>query len=45
MAYDDEAITGNLSGDPELRFTPAGKAVANFTVACNKKRKTEAGGA
>ncbi|QIN94366.1 ssDNA-binding protein [Arthrobacter phage Abba] len=26
-------ITGNLVGDPELRFTPAGAAVANFTVA------------
>lgn len=26
-------IVGNLTSDPELRFTPAGKAVANFTVA------------
>jgi single-strand DNA-binding protein len=26
-------ITGNLVGDPELRFTPSGSAVANFTVA------------
>lgn len=26
-------IVGNLTGDPELRFTPAGKPVANFTVA------------
>src|SRR5690606_4715671 len=24
---------GNLTGDPELRFTPSGAAVANFTVA------------
>lgn len=26
-------VVGNLTTDPELRFTPAGVAVANFTVA------------
>jgi len=26
-------IIGNITGDPELRFTPSGAAVANFTVA------------
>ena len=26
-------IIGNLTSDPELRFTPSGAAVANFTVA------------
>ncbi len=26
-------IVGNVTGDPELRFTPSGAAVANFTVA------------
>jgi single-strand DNA-binding protein len=26
-------IVGNLTADPELRFTPAGHAVADFTVA------------
>jgi single-strand DNA-binding protein len=26
-------LIGNLTGDPELRFTPTGAAVANFTVA------------
>jgi single-strand DNA-binding protein len=26
-------IVGNLTDDPELRFTPSGAAVANFTVA------------
>lgn len=26
-------VIGNLTGDPELRFTPSGQAVANFTVA------------
>ena len=31
-------ITGNLAGDPELRFTPNGAAVANFTV-CDTPRR------
>ena len=26
-------LVGNLTGDPDLRFTPSGAAVANFTVA------------
>src|SRR6059058_2017874 len=26
-------VVGNVTDDPELRFTPAGAAVANFTVA------------
>jgi single-strand DNA-binding protein len=35
MAQGDVTITvvGNLTDDPELRFTPSGAAVANFTVA------------
>lgn len=35
MASGDINITvvGNLTADPELRFTPSGQAVANFTVA------------
>jgi len=32
-------IVGNLTGDPELRFTPSGAAVANFTVAHTPRRK------
>jgi single-strand DNA-binding protein len=28
-------LTGNLTADPELRFTPSGAAVANFTVAAS----------
>lgn len=31
-------IIGRLTGDPELRFTPSGVAVANFTVASNARR-------
>ena len=30
-------FTGNLMDDPELRFTPAGLAVANFTIASTPK--------
>jgi single-strand DNA-binding protein len=35
MAFGDTNITliGNLTDDPELRYTPNGAAVANFTVA------------
>jgi single-strand DNA-binding protein len=31
-------IVGNITDDPELRFTPSGAAVANFTVAENRRR-------
>ena len=39
MAVGDIQVTfiGNLTGDPELRFTPSGVAVANFTVACTPR--------
>jgi single-strand DNA-binding protein len=30
-------IIGNLCDSPELRFTAAGKAIANFTVAVSKR--------
>jgi single-strand DNA-binding protein len=30
-------IVGNLTADPELRFTPSGAAVANFTVVSNDR--------
>jgi len=31
-------VAGTLTADPELRFTPGGDAVANFTVAANDRR-------
>ena len=38
MAFDNTiTIVGNLTRDPELRFTPSGAAVANFSVAWNLK--------
>ena len=37
-------IIGNLTADPELRFTAQGKAVANFSVAESKRVKDADGG-
>ncbi|MBO0730723.1 MAG: single-stranded DNA-binding protein [Acidimicrobiaceae bacterium] len=31
------SITGNLTRDPELRFTPSGQATASFGVAVNRR--------
>ncbi len=40
MAFDNSiTVVGNVTRDPELRFTPAGAAVANFGVAWNLKRQ------
>ena len=35
--------TGNLVADPQLRFTPKGKAVTTITIACNDRRKSATG--
>lgn len=45
MAQGDIPINaaGNLTADPELRFTQSGAAVASFTVACTPRRKTDEG--
>jgi single-strand DNA-binding protein len=39
MAQGDVVVTivGNLTNDPELRFTPSGAAVASFTVASSTR--------
>ncbi len=37
-------IIGNLGRDPELRYTPNGAAVANFTVAVTPRRPDGQGG-
>jgi single-strand DNA-binding protein len=37
-------IGGNLTADPELRYTPNGSAVCEFTVAINKKWTDKATG-
>lgn len=39
MANDQPIIiTGKLTEDPQMRFTPSGAAVANFTIAFNPRR-------
>jgi len=37
-------IVGNLGGDPDLRFTPNGNAVINFTVATSESWKDKVTG-
>jgi single-strand DNA-binding protein len=36
-------ISGNLTQDPELRFTKTEKAVATLRVACSDRKRTESG--
>jgi single-strand DNA-binding protein len=38
MADTNVSIVGNLTDDPELRFTPGGSAVANFRLAVTPRR-------
>lgn len=37
-------LIGNLGGDPEVRYTPQGKAVANLTLATSETWKDKATG-
>ena len=39
MPIPNPTIIGNLTADPELRFTQAGKAYANLTIAANDRYK------
>lgn len=41
--YHKISIVGNLGQDPEMRFTPKGQAVTNFSVAANRKWTNEDG--
>lgn len=36
-------LAGNLTRDPELRYTPKGSAICGFGLAVNRKWKTETG--
>ncbi|WP_066195402.1 MULTISPECIES: single-stranded DNA-binding protein [Gracilibacillus] len=36
-------LVGRLTRDPDLRYTPNGVAVANFTVACNRPFSNQQG--
>lgn len=35
--YQKVTIVGNLGSDPEMRYTPSGQAVTNFSVATNRR--------
>lgn len=43
MSFNKITIVGNLGRDPELRYTPQGNAVCNFSVATNEKRRDKNG--
>jgi single-strand DNA-binding protein len=43
MSFNKIIIVGNLGKEPELRYTPQGNPVCNFTVATNEKKKDKAG--
>jgi single-strand DNA-binding protein len=43
MSFNKIIIVGNLGRDPELRYTPQGTAVCNFSVATNERRRDKAG--
>ena len=43
MSFNKIILVGNLGRDPELRYTPQGTPVCNFTLATNEKRKDRSG--
>ena len=43
MSLNKAMIIGNLGRDPEMRYTPNGQAVTQFTVAVNRNYKDAAG--
>lgn len=44
MDYCKVIVHGRLTQDPEIRYTPGGAAVANFSVAVNRKFRKGDGG-
>lgn len=43
MSFNKIIVVGNLGRDPELRYTPQGNAVCNFSVATSEKKRDKAG--
>ena len=43
MSFNKVILVGNLGRDPELRYTPQGTPVCNFSVATSEKRKDKTG--
>jgi len=42
-SFNKVILAGNLTRDPELRYTPSGKAIAKFALAVNRNWTTETG--
>jgi single-strand DNA-binding protein len=42
-SFNKVILAGNLTRDPELRYTPKGTAIARLGIACNRKWKSETG--
>lgn len=43
MSFNKIILVGNLGRDPELRYTPQGTAVADFSMATNERKKDKSG--
>ena len=43
MSFNKIIAVGNLGRDPELRYTPQGNAVCDFSIATNEKKRDKAG--
>lgn len=41
--FQSNTFVGNLGGDPEMRYTPSGAAVTNFSIASNRTYKNSDG--
>lgn len=43
MSFNKVILVGHLGRDPELRYTPQGTPVCNFSIATNERRKDKTG--
>jgi single-strand DNA-binding protein len=43
MSFNKIIIVGNLGKDPELRYTPQGVAVCDFSMATNERKRDKSG--
>lgn len=43
MSFNKIIIVGNLGRDPELRYTPQGTAVCDFSMATNERKRDKSG--
>ena len=41
MALPNVTMTGNLTADPELKFTREGSALCSFRIACGERKKNQ----